>query len=110
MTRRAAALLAALAVGGCGGDEQRPAPDRRSASELTCAELRDTARLKRVARRLVVRVVAPDGHSEAETADLIAGSLRGTCAQPGRPDRRPVAGVLRAVQAHLDQEAAFEGG
>jgi hypothetical protein len=105
-------VVLALAAAGCGGGEEHPSepPKRKPVTALTCAELRDRPRLQRVSRELVVKVVAPDGQSEAETADLIAGSLRATCAQPGSARDRPVRPVLRAVQQHLDEEAIFEEG
>ena len=110
MRRAAAAGIGlSLAASGC-GEEPRPAPKPRAkrAEELTCADLRDRSRLRRVCRELVVRVVAPEGQREAETADTIAGSLRATCSQPGRADYRPVRPVLRAVQKHFDEEEIFE--
>ena len=110
MKKVAPALACAVLLACCGGDDDTPErPRAKRASDPTCAELRDTARLRRLARRLVVRVVAPDGQSEAETADLIAGSLRATCRQAGRARHRPVEPVLRAVQRHLDEEAVFGG-
>jgi hypothetical protein len=65
---------------------------------------------RRLAALLVDDVVAPDGQSRRETADVIAGSLHATCSQPKLPgvedpgDYRPVRPVLEAIQRHFDED------
>ena len=105
MHKRLAPFFAVLAafLPACGSED--PAPERPARAGVTCAEIRTKAQAMAVARRVDHRVVAPDGQPRRETLDAIAGSLYATCRQPGWRDRRPVPGVLRAVQQHFDQDA-----
>jgi hypothetical protein len=78
--------------------------------EVTCAQLRTRRAARQVARKLVDRVVAPEGQSERETIGGIGESLYVTCRQPRIPGvkdidhYRPVEPVLREVQRDFDQE------
>lgn len=112
---RCAVALALLTLLGCGsGSERASAPQTRATphapAQTTCAELATRSAARRLARRLVDDVVAPEGQSRRETADVIAGSLHATCSQPELPgvddpaDYRPVRPVLEAVQQHFDEE------
>jgi hypothetical protein len=111
---RGLGILIAVAAGGCGGGEPpakhalKTGPPRPE--QVTCAALRSRAAAHGLARRLVDRVVAPEGQSERETIGIIGESLYATCRQPRLPgvpkmaDYRPVKPVLAAVQRDFDEE------
>ena len=85
------------------------------AEDTRCGTLGTKAATQRLARRLVDRVVAPDGQSERKTIGTISESLFATCRQPHLPgvkraaDYRPVRSVLAAIQRDFDEEA-INGG
>lgn len=109
-----AVLLTVTALSACGSRE--PAAThatkarRASPDQVTCATLKSRAAAHRQARKLVDRVVAPEGQSERETIGIIGESLYATCRQPrlsGVPrmaDYRPVKPVLAAIQRDFDEE------
>ncbi|HEX6715136.1 MAG TPA: hypothetical protein VF066_17230 [Thermoleophilaceae bacterium] len=107
-------LLTATAVGACGDEEPAAthAVKARAArpGQMTCAALTSRAAAHRLARKLVDRVVAPEGQSERETIGIIGESLYATCRQPRLPgvarmaDYRPVKPVLAAIQRDFDEE------
>ena len=102
------ALVIAVVAAGCGGGGAPERPERpaaRGPDSLTCADIRSRAQALRVARQVDHRVVAPDGQRRRETLDVIGGSLYATCRNPAMRRTKPVAPVLREVQAHFDAEA-----
>jgi hypothetical protein len=111
---RGLGILIAVAFGGCGGGEppakhalntRPPRPE-----QVTCAALKSRAAAHALARKLVDRVVAPEGQAERETIGIIGESLYATCRQPRLPgvprmaDYRPVKPVLAAIQRDFDEE------
>jgi hypothetical protein len=116
VTRTVAACLTVLGLAACGTTEKKPpvAPAVKSAplrpDDARCSELATRAAAHRLARKLVDRVVAPEGQSERETIGIIGESLYATCRQPRLPgvedvrSYRPVKPVLAAVQRDFDEE------
>lgn len=111
---RSLGLLITVASVGCGGGEP-PAKHALKAypagpEQVTCAALKSRAAAHRLARRLVDRVVAPEGQTERETIGIIGESLYATCRQPRLPGvataagYRPVKPVLAAIQRDFDEE------
>jgi hypothetical protein len=87
----------------------------RAEARPRCSDLATKAAAHRVARKLVDRVVAPDGQSERQTIGIIGESLYATCRQPRLPGvadvkaYRPVKAVLAAVQRDFDEEEIAGG-
>jgi hypothetical protein len=118
-----ALVVVAAAIAGCGGSggdasttSAAKAPQRtQKPAETPCAQLRTKAAARRVAVKLVDRVVAPDGQPERQTIGIIAESLWATCRQPRLPGvedvakYRPVRPVLNAIQRDFDEEAISGG-
>ena len=124
-TRLALAALtsaAAIAASGCGSQpaaEPQPAKPASHApvrpEDARCADLATKPAAHRLARKLVDRVVAPDGQSERQTIGIIGESLYATCRQPRLPgvsnmrNYRPVKSVLEAIQRDFDEQEITGG-
>jgi hypothetical protein len=113
--------IAAVTLAACGSSPSKtPAPAAKSpvhvtAGDTPCADLRTRAAAHDLARRLVDRVVAPDGQSQRHTIGIIGESLYATCKQPRLPgvanmDRyKPVKPVLAAIQRDFDEQEITGG-
>jgi hypothetical protein len=112
------AVIAALSISvlGCGGEDDPQRPPRTAAKSpdaATCGDLRRDGARRRVAERVVDRLVAPEGQSRRTTVRMVIDALRLTCSQPDLPgaghprDYRPVPPVLKALQTELDEEEIF---
>lgn len=120
ISKRILTVMLGATVAACGAAEKpnpRPAvkPHRVRPEDARCSDLATKAAAHKLARKLVDRVVAPDGQSERETIGIIGESLYATCRQPRLPGvgdvkaYRPVKPVLAAVQRDFDEEEIAGG-
>ena len=117
---RILALTVGASLAACGASEKRVPqravkPQRTRPEDARCSDLATRAAAHKVARKLVDRVVAPDGQAERETIGIIGESLYATCRQPRLPGvadvkaYQPVKPVLAAVQRDFDEEEIAGG-
>lgn len=83
--------------------------------QVPCVQLKTRQAAHLLARKLVDRVVAPEGQPERQTIGIIGESLYATCRQPRLPgvddvdDYRAVKPVLREIQRDFDQDEITGG-
>jgi hypothetical protein len=118
---RPAVVVALALLAGCGGSAPKQPADNAAPprparpDDARCADLTTKAAAHKLARKLVDRVVAPDGQSERETIGIIGESLHATCTQPRLPGvadvqkYRPVKPVLAEIQRDFDEDAITGG-